>query len=710
VNVSTTGGSGGRRLADRLAAARHARFVGRAAELDLFTSALSAADPPFAVLYLHGPGGVGKTALLGEYELIAQRFDLAVTRLDGHQVEPSPAGFLEALARSRGAGDEAATAGADIEDLDPFADPRERAVLMIDTFEALAPLERWFSEEFLPRLPCRVLVVVAGRNPPSLVWRGGPGWEALLRVVPMRNLDPSESRAYLAARGLLDERQDRVIGFTHGHPFALALVADLLSQGLDPGPLWLDREPDLVRTLLDRFVERVPTIRHRLALEVCAHLRVTTEEMLAVALGADDAPEVFDWLRGLSFMESGPQGLYPHDLARDVLETDLRWRNPEAYRQLHCSIRTAIVRRVQLTHGVEQQRAVSDLLFMHRHGPSRAYFDWETLGTIHSAPAAPDDLTAILDMVRAHEGEAAAAIALRWFIRQPDAFSVARDHEGAIIGFEASIALHHAAEDDLAADPAAAAAARYARRFGPLRPGDEMLYQRFCVGRDTYQDVSAVTNLRWASWVRRTLTGTNLAWVFVAVADAARWRGLLTDLRCDRAPEADFSVGGREYAVFVHDWRAEPLQAWLELVAEQELAAGATACPVERPAAAPLVVLSREEFESAVRQGLRDCTRPEALGGNPLLRSRLVVDQAGPGPLGTTLQELLRQAAESLRGNPRGEKLYRAIHRTYLAPAANQQLAAEALGLPFSTYRSHLGAATAEITEWLWQRELNGNA
>src|SRR3712207_8931679 len=54
------------RLADRVAAVRHQRFVGRTAELDLFRTVLLADQSPFAVLHIHGPGGVGKTALLAE--------------------------------------------------------------------------------------------------------------------------------------------------------------------------------------------------------------------------------------------------------------------------------------------------------------------------------------------------------------------------------------------------------------------------------------------------------------------------------------------------------------------------------------------------------------------------------------------------------------------------------------------------------------------
>ena len=36
------------------------------------------------------------------------------------------------------------------------------------------------------------------------------------------------------------------------------------------------------------------------------------------------------------------------------------------------------------------------------------------------------------------------------------------------------------------------------------------------------------------------------------------------------------------------------------------------------------------------------------------------------------------------------------------------RLAAERLGLPFSSYRRHLTAGTARLTAWLWDRELYG--
>ncbi len=151
-------------------------------------------------------------------------------------------------------------------------------------------------------------------------------------MVSLRNLSPEDSRQYLHACGVDPARVDQLVELAHGHPLGLSLLADVVVRGGEAAadPL----TPDLVGTLLRRFVEIVPSGRHRRALEVCALARVTTEALLREVLGLEDAHELFGWLRELSFVESGPEGVYPHDLARDALEADLRWRDPDGYRQL----------------------------------------------------------------------------------------------------------------------------------------------------------------------------------------------------------------------------------------------------------------------------------------------------------------------------------------------------------------------------------------
>jgi len=122
------------------------------------------------------------------------------------------------------------------------------------------------------------------------------------------------------------------------------------------------------------------------------------------------------------------------------------------------------------------------------------------------------------------------------------------------------------------------------------------------------------------------------------------------------------------------------------------------------------VVLSQDEFGQAVRDALRDFARPDLLRASPLLRSRLIVEQAGaqaaPAERAARLQTLLREGAESLQASPRDSKLYRAVYHTYIQPLATQEQVAELLDLPFSTYRRHLKAGLARVAEALWSREI----
>ena len=123
----------------------------------------------------------------------------------------------------------------------------------------------------------------------------------------------------------------------------------------------------------------------------------------------------------------------------------------------------------------------------------------------------------------------------------------------------------------------------------------------------------------------------------------------------------------------------------------------------------PLLVLSQTEFDDSVRQALRDLRRPCRLARSPLLRTRLVRDHAGDEePDAATLEALVAAAIAALRDHPRDEKRWRAVERTYVRPAGTQERAAEALGLPFSTYRRHLTQGVEQVVAWLWDQEVYG--
>jgi hypothetical protein len=682
--IAARHGSAAGTVADRLRGARRRRFVGRAAELELFRAALAAPEPPFSVLWVHGLGGVGKTALLAALADEAEAVGHAPIRLDMRAIEPSPPAFRAAC----GAGLERGG----------------RVVLLVDTFETAGGLEDWLREEFVPGLPAGAVVVIAGRSRPGDAWRQDPGWRDLLRVVSLRNLGPEDAHALLRGAGVGEELHGRMLELTHGHPLALSLLVDVLEQGSGSEALALAFVPDVVGRLVECFVAGAPSPRHRAALEMSVQARFTTAGLLRSAFGAETGEALFAWLRGLSFIEVGEHGLFPHDLVRDVIDADLRWRDPALYAELHTHVRRDVVGRIMGTGGRERQRALADLMFLHRGNPAAsAFWDWSSLGQVYAEPAAERDRGALVAMVERHEGPESAAIAAHWLARQPDAFVAFRGRGADPVGFLAQISLSAAGEADRTADPAARAIWQHAQRHGAPRPGDEVLVGRFAMDRERYQAPSRSFNVLTTRSTQEWVSRPRLAWYYLVFADPDAVAPLMSYIYFHRAPGADFEVGGRRYGVFAHDWRRDGAAAWLERMNTRELAVEGAEAQAPPP---PTVALSQPEFASAVRRALRDLHRPDALAANPLARTRAVGDRGGSAA--DAVCGLGEDAVAALRADPRDAKLARALERTYLRPAPTQEAAAELLGLPFSTYRGHLGRGVERVVDWLWQRELYG--
>ena len=697
-------------LADRLMEARHARFVGRNGELSLFESALRADILPFYILHIFGPGGVGKTTLLQEFALLSERNGARPIYLDARNIDLSPDAFIESLGLLLGKQN-----GASIPDL--LDASSQRTVILIDTYEVLTPLDTWLRATFLPQLPDTVLTVLAGRNAPDAAWQGDTGWQDLVRIISLRNLSQEEGRAFLNKRGLPADHQQGVLEFTHGHPLALSLVAEVFSQrgqvGLHP-----EESPDVIKTLMERFVQQVPGPAHRTALEACALVRVTTETLLGEMLGmptsgpaSEGVHALFEWLRALSFIESSPEGIFPHDLARETLATDLRWRNPAWYVELHNRARKYYTERLNQTSGLAQQRLMLDTVFLHRdNAVIRSFFDWQTTGSMVPYSLEKEDVPTLQKMVAQHEGEASAKLAMHWFGKYPQNVTVWRDAQELPLGFLLSLPLHTLDEEDAKLDAAVKSTSNFLESHAPLRSNELGTLFRFWMARDTYQGISPVQSLIFIQVAKHYLTTPGLAFTFFPCADPDFWAAILSYAELTRYPEADFEVDGKPYGVYGHDWRVMTPAVWIARLAEKELG-GTGQVAAAPPTTEPVIFLSREDFSNAVKQALQDYARPNGLAANPLLRSRLISEAGVQAPKERieTLKSKIREAAEALRVHPRDEKLYQALEATYLHPAPTQEAAAELLDLPFSTYRRHLTSGIQRLTEILWRQEIGDN-
>ncbi|MGR6917965.1 ATP-binding protein [[Actinomadura] parvosata] len=659
--------------------AGQAAFVGRERELDAFGAALRGDGP--SVLFVHGPGGIGKSALLRRFAEQAAAAGRRVIRLDSRTLNPTARAFE-------------AEAGAVLRD--------ERAVLLVDTFELIQGLEAWLHERFLPGLPMGALVVLAGRLPPDLCWRADPGWAGALEVMRLGELRPEEARELLEAGGVAAGLREPLLSFAGGNPLALRLGVAVAAADERAGTRWTPSQ-EMIVTLLDQLVGDPPTPAHRRALDVCAHVPMTTEELLRAVLPGEDVAQLFGWLRRLPFIESGAMGLYPHDVVRELLETDLRRRAPEDYAQLHQRVHDHLAHRIRVVPDGEVLGAAASLTFPHRHDPLTARFftSWRSQGEVQEDAFTAADTEALL-RVAGTESRESAACALFWLRRQPTAFRVYRlTRNGEPVAVRAWLRLHGPDEDEIAADPIIAAAWAHARATGPLRAGEHIAVSRPWV-LPPHRGISPAMDLiQWRGTGDR-VRSEGLAWSYSVRHDPDDCGDFLRQYDFMEVPLRP-RLGGMSYGLFAQDWRRLPAQAWLD-----RLSGLPPLGPRDPAGPGSLTVLNRAEFFDAVRGALRKLSRPHALAGSPLIHTRLVAERAGPDPA-SALRDLLVQAVEGLREDQRARKVHRALEATFLRGAPTQVIAAERLDLPFTTYRRHLTTGVELVCEHLWQRELYGS-
>jgi hypothetical protein len=739
-------------LSQRLQQARHRLFVGRTAEITSWKRALDAPQWSIPIWHVHGLGGMGKTSLLREWKLAAQERGMRVLSLDARDFDPTADSFCAALHETI-----RETLGLEVE---ASASPEKicalintietRAVLQIDTYELLAPLDGWLRDSFLPHLPDNCALNFAGRDALPMTWHSDAGWQELVNSFDLSALSVDESSDYLQRRGVVVTAQANLLSWAHGHPLALSLAADvwlqkpelsspeseelLTSAGdFDPGDV-----PELVGSLLGHLVREVPTKAHRAALEACATVALMTEELLRDMLasllapvvphvvpheeGAAEFPtpeprQLFDWLRSLSIIQSNRHGLFPHDLAREVLVADLRWRNPQWQTQLHSSAREHYLRRIHHSSGSEQQRAIFDCIFLHRMSPAVApYLQWhDSRCSLDSARAA--DVLECLNWVERHEGAASRAIAARWFAVQPKNLTIVRDPRGNPQGFVFQLALQAATPEEIAADPAAAAAWSYLGERAPLRGGEKATFFRFWMDKDCYQNVGETQSLIFVQAARHYIVTPQLAFTFFQCAEPQFWGAGFAYADLAHVPECDFEIGGHTYGNFCHDWRSRPVLDWIDLLTQREMQSVAREAPATAELApeANFSVLDEAAFHSAVRRALRQWSDPVSLRQNPLLETALVHRRArtfaaiSHAPTADehllALRSLLREAVAALGGAPRQDRAYRALELVYGRRTLSQESAADVMSVSHSSFRRYLRAALLFIGELLWHRE-----
>lgn len=689
-------------IADLLAKARRRSFVGREKEIQVFENQLIAPSFEFVLLYIYGAGGEGKTTLLKHFAEVCGEHKIRHLTLDAREVEAHPSAFLEAVRGSLG---KSIHAGQDV--FEALGQLDGRTVLFVDTYEKISPIDDWVRTDFLPNLPADMLTVVCGRNPASVAWLSDPGWKALMRTVQLRSFSDAESEEYLRRRNMPEEKIKPILGFTHGHPLALSVVADIYEQYPDKN-FTPEESPDVVRTLLQLFVRQVPSPMHRASLELCSIVNLLTESLLAEVMGLEDASELFSWMCGLSFVSIGREGIYPHDIAREALCADLKWRHPDWNAELHARSRHYYHRKLKEASGEAQRKVLFDLIFLHRTVPAiKPFFEWQETGSFWVDGMSPGDLPVLRDMVLHLEGEESLAAFDFWAKHPAAQIWVWRDGRKEANAFVLKINGHELAGEKELADSVVQKVIDYQAKNLHLRQGEQTAIFRMWMAKDTHQQVSALQSSVFLSIVQYYFT-PGLAVSFLEVVMPEFWKPVMLYADLLAVSELDFSANGTPFGFYMHDWRVRPPLSWLDLLGKRET--GNIMDLEAESQKLQVVVLSDSEFGERVAEALRHFHNNNQLIQNPLVRAKFVVSVAGSDASDAErvafLKEKILAAVKEIEESPIDGKYHRVLYRSFVNPVGSQEKTADFLNMSFSTYRRYLSAGTQRVAEILWGWEL----
>jgi hypothetical protein len=639
-------------------------FVGRDAEQSVFREWLAESGSPPRLLYVWGPGGVGKSALLRAFERSAAELDRPAFLVDGREVAPTPDGLLGAL----GGG------------------PLQRAVdelndrgslLLVDTFEALADLTHFFQHELLPRLGTQVKVVLAGRDVLGLAWGG---WRQLIQPLELGAVTPADSQAYLASRGVRDRNLvDQIQHATRGHPLALCLAADLVQQvgvrDLAHAPEWRL----LVRWLIEQLLGDVHDVALRELLEAGAVVRQFDEATLAAVAGRDDIDDAFARLCGLSIVRAGQRGLRLHDDVRHILLEDLRWRHAERFRDLRMRALAYYRERVRSAFPPEREWLLAERLGLWENTFVQALlFTEEEEGRVFLDWGRPEDHDEVAGVwthwlenwltarMRLDFDTAMDRMMLDAVLSYPATWvRVARDRDGRAAGFGTAVPICSGSLPILERHPGLAPlASAYRARF-PVAAGPEQSnsYFFFHLAHNDLEPTATQQAL-----IRNIFGLFARGGIYMVCTPIPEYKTLFESLGFQLMPEARNWFWGGDFPVdgYLLDLTGVGVEPWLEaIVAGRQ----------------PPRTLAPSEIARALQEALMHWHNNTRLLGSPLAATLGASTADG-------LRAVVRETLEARRPQLTRQVAlaYRALELAYFTRASSLERAAEELAVSRSTF------------------------
>jgi hypothetical protein len=537
-----------------------AGLVGREAERAVLRRLLDEGGP--LVVFVHGLAGVGKSTLVQAFGVEAREREATVLRLDCRAIEPTERGFLAALSSATGAELPTTTDAAD-----RLARLGERVVLILDTYEVFRLFDSWLQQRFIPLLSDNVRVVLSGREPPMTGWASAFG--GLFRSLPLGALPREDAETLLRLAGVDHADAARIDRLARGHPLSLKLAAAALQNRPD-----ISIEAVTVQAIVEELTELYLDVLDpmpRQALDAAAVVRRPTISLMAAML-PDAAPQdAFDRLLGLPFVEVSDDGLVLHDTVRETVAAHLRSSDPDRSRRYRAAAWRQLRSEVTQASNHELWRYTADLLYILQNPIVREAFFPTTEHQLSPEFAKPSDGPAIAAIVAAWEPPASVAVLAAWWRREPGAFRVMRDRQGAVAGFHILAELDQLSHGLLETDPVARRCWDHLRH-DPVPRGQRVLFNRVWMARDHGEAPSPVQAACWLDVKGRFMElRPNLRRIYSMVRDIATLGPMVAPLGFTPLPGEPTVLDGLAYHAAVLDFGPSSIDGWLSSLVAAEL-------------------------------------------------------------------------------------------------------------------------------------------
>jgi hypothetical protein len=626
-------------------------LVGRDGELGEIEAELSPQDRVGAV-FVHGPAGIGKTALLraaSDRAVAGSHRDL--TWIDGRDIAPVPDQLEDALGAPPVGG---------------------RPLVVLDSFEHVEALGGYLRRVLLPALPAGAAVLIGSRRAPGPEWAARE--DAGFLSLALAPLDSGAAAEVLRRHGLAADAAARARDWAHGNPLALELAA--ASADTDPGSA-VAGGAALDEDLVARLVAERLQGPHLATLATAAITRVTTPEVLADALLGADPEAEWEWLRERDFVEPRGVGVAPHELVREAIRACLRRDHPLVERELRRRVADHLY---AIGTGPAGPLAVTDLAELAESPALHWGFSWRASARLRVDGLRAGDLEAA---DRAVEGRRHAAVweGSRALLEvAPDHATVARDRDERLCGITLSLTPETAppAADD---DPILGPRLAHARRLD--RPDTVIWRDMIGVAEDRDPDLFGLLGM--AGLLAATSGSPRYGYLPIN-PDLPGARDFAAAGGAVHVPELDARVGGETIECHLVDWRPGGVLAALHSHVYRELGLP------EPPRPAP----ARSVSVATVREAFRSFGVPADLASSPLASGQSVAERS------ESVRAALTEAVEHAFGGSPGDELTQtALRRGYLERSATQDAVAESLHLSRAAYFRRLRRGCERVAAYL---------